>query len=1191
MSKKSQKQPSGTKPEQTSTQPDAVGIKPEQKPAASGADGTLTEQNPTPSDVAGTLTEQKPASPEQLADVPETTHLPHLFKWRDWAVAGAAFLIAGARYLYDMSPEITLQDSGELVTGAYHLGVPHPPGYPVWALMCWVWRHLLWFNNPAWKICLLSVVTGAATAGVLTLLMSRSIMVLLRALKWADEVSDDVKHWIALTVGATVSLMFAFNRGVWLWACVPEMRILNVFMFVLVACTFFAWMIRPQRHGFLFVTVLVYGLGIGNHQTIMVMVAPFLVGAFALEALEAREENTVETWKDALFKALSWDWIPAVGALVTVWLLLWIGVGLPQNARAWVLAHWGEFASHVYCMGVAPQGMQWLMGEFLKAVFVWWLGSTIVGVLMRVSRFKVVMELLVAILLSASAWAFVMAWTGMRQLQEFMPMPLVGKMPLEALAVLLLALGVWYLVCGWKKKLVSGPRTLLYTLIFLIGVGFYAYMPIASATNPPMNWGYTRTPQGFLHHITRGQYERLHPQKLFSPGFNIQINLFATALIKQYSYVFDLPKSIGQMSPLELLKLLWNCVDTLLLGVLSLGLPVLAFFNMRKRGRAWLIFAWAAFVIASIGLILIINPGLDRQNQEICIKFFAPAHGFFAMLLGYGMAFALVAMVARWKQWGSKAIWIVGAALLLLPFLPFYRNWEVCEQRGHDFGYQFGYRMFYPGGEYPPMDRDAVLYGGTDPGRFVPTYMIFCESRAEAKDRFNDSHFDPQGGRNFDRRDVYIITQNALADSTYMSYIRDHYDYSRPDWNNPVTLTNRPSWQNHQLGWAWKTLDRETMYPREPIWIPSELDVQRAFQEYVNGLKTRAPSPEEQVEVVDGRVSVKGVAGVMNINGILTKWIFDNNKARHSFYVEESYVIPWMYPYLEPAGVIMKINKEPFPGPEQDPARWQEIVRKDRAYWDKLEAEFKARPEFKRDSDAQKTFSKLRSAIGGVYAFRRMAIEAEYAFKQAQRLCAESPEASFRCAQLYMELGMVDKAIDTLKALEALDPLNVKITEARRQLEGAKKTREDIATFENARRTDPHNIQILMQLCQAYARVGQFDRIVAVCDGFITQPNLNGTELIIIAQTFLQVGQIDRALSVLQRILAANPRDSQAHYAVAIIRANQGALNEALESLDKAIKISPNLREQARGDQRLAPLRFNPRFQELTGSGQLIPMY
>jgi tetratricopeptide (TPR) repeat protein len=350
------------------------------------------------------------------------------------------------------------------------------------------------------------------------------------------------------------------------------------------------------------------------------------------------------------------------------------------------------------------------------------------------------------------------------------------------------------------------------------------------------------------------------------------------------------------------------------------------------------------------------------------------------------------------------------------------------------------------------------------------------------------------------------------------------------------------------------------------------------------GLRTRQPSPEEMVEVVDGRVSVKGVAGVMNINGILTKWIFDRNKDKHSFYVEESYVIPWMYPYLEPAGIIMKINREPLPSPQENPALWGMIIQRDRAYWDRLEREFMARPEFKRDSDAQKTFSKLRSAIGGLYAFRRLANEAEYAFKQAQRLCAESPEASFRCAQLYMELNRVDDAIATLESLEKLDPLNVKIKEARRQLQGTKKAREDIVAFEAAYRAEPRNVQRLLQLAQTYAHAGALDRIVPLCDNYLTQPGLTGQELTLVAQAYLQVGQVDRALGTLQRVVADNPRDAQAYFGIALIRAVQGNAAESLDALEKACQLNPTLRDQARNDARLAPLRFNPRFQQIVGS-------
>src|SRR5262249_51687488 len=72
---------------------------------------------------------------------------------------------------------------------------------------------------------------------------------------------------------------------------------------------------------------------------------------------------------------------------------------------------------------------------------------------------------------------------------------------------------------------------------------------------------------------------------------------------------------------------------------------------------------------------------------------------------------------------------------------------------------------------YPEMTKDAILYGGTDPGRFCPTYMIFCES-------FTPHDCQPKLDQKFDRRDVYIITQNALADGTYLNYIRAQFNRS-----------------------------------------------------------------------------------------------------------------------------------------------------------------------------------------------------------------------------------------------------------------------------------------------------------------------------------------------------------------------------------------------------------------------------
>ena len=46
---------------------------------------------------------------------------------------------------------------------------------------------------------------------------------------------------------------------------------------------------------------------------------------------------------------------------------------------------------------------------------------------------------------------------------------------------------------------------------WVVGISFYLYMPISGMTNPPMQWGYPRTAEGFWHALTRGQYEQPNP--------------------------------------------------------------------------------------------------------------------------------------------------------------------------------------------------------------------------------------------------------------------------------------------------------------------------------------------------------------------------------------------------------------------------------------------------------------------------------------------------------------------------------------------------------------------------------------------------------------------------------------------------------------------------------------------------------
>ena len=56
------------------------------------------------------------------------------FRPVDWLAFAITFLVALIGYCLTISPDLTLEDSGELAVASMYAGVPHPPGYPVWTL-------------------------------------------------------------------------------------------------------------------------------------------------------------------------------------------------------------------------------------------------------------------------------------------------------------------------------------------------------------------------------------------------------------------------------------------------------------------------------------------------------------------------------------------------------------------------------------------------------------------------------------------------------------------------------------------------------------------------------------------------------------------------------------------------------------------------------------------------------------------------------------------------------------------------------------------------------------------------------------------------------------------------------------------------------------------------------------------------
>jgi hypothetical protein len=157
-----------------------------------------------------------------------------------------------AVYVRTLSPTVAGGDSGELIAAAYTLGVPHPPGYPLYTLLGKLFT-LLPVGTIAWRVNLLSAVCGAGAATLLFLAVAR----------WSR----------SLWAGLASASLFAFAPTVWPHAVTAEVFALNnLFAAGLFYLTLRFWESRSFRIAcILFMWI---GLGLSNHHTLIFYAIP-----------------------------------------------------------------------------------------------------------------------------------------------------------------------------------------------------------------------------------------------------------------------------------------------------------------------------------------------------------------------------------------------------------------------------------------------------------------------------------------------------------------------------------------------------------------------------------------------------------------------------------------------------------------------------------------------------------------------------------------------------------------------------------------------------------------------------------------------------------------------------------------------------------------------------------------------------
>src|SRR5690242_18291405 len=144
------------------------------------------------------------------------------------AVAAFVFLSTLAVYAITVTPSIPFWDSGEFIATSHLLGIPHPPGTPLYVLIGRLFA-MMPFGNVEWQVNFLSSL-ASAMAVLFTFLVAVRFMRSAQARKGERTTSDEVIAWV---VGCVAAFFVAFSNTFWESAIEAEVYSVSSFVQIL----------------------------------------------------------------------------------------------------------------------------------------------------------------------------------------------------------------------------------------------------------------------------------------------------------------------------------------------------------------------------------------------------------------------------------------------------------------------------------------------------------------------------------------------------------------------------------------------------------------------------------------------------------------------------------------------------------------------------------------------------------------------------------------------------------------------------------------------------------------------------------------------------------------------------------------------------------------------------------------------
>lgn len=189
--------------------------------------------------------------------------------------AAVIFLISLFIYLRTIAPTTSFWDCGEFIACSYILGIPHPPGAPLFLLLGRFFSLIPWAADIGLRVNIISALTTA-----LSIMFTYLIIVQLVKL-WRGAPKKTEDYILMFSSGIIGSLALAFSDSVWFNAVEAEVYAISLFFTAIVVWLILVWNEKadnPESDKYLLFIAYCVGLAIGVHLlNILALPAVFLI--------------------------------------------------------------------------------------------------------------------------------------------------------------------------------------------------------------------------------------------------------------------------------------------------------------------------------------------------------------------------------------------------------------------------------------------------------------------------------------------------------------------------------------------------------------------------------------------------------------------------------------------------------------------------------------------------------------------------------------------------------------------------------------------------------------------------------------------------------------------------------------------------------------------------------------------------